>query len=129
MVAARCQNLNHGRRDPPIRGCPMCGAVVNAKLTGGLAARLKEIGVPPSFQSLVLHAVQTGGATSGAASGAEHSKNATVAKIATKVVHAAYEAFGSGLHLALAISGALILLGAVVAAFAIRPSPDAGIEL
>jgi hypothetical protein len=51
----------------------------------------------------------------GAASQAEHSKNAAIAKIATKVVNAAYEAFGSGLHLALEISGVLLLTGALVA--------------
>jgi EmrB/QacA subfamily drug resistance transporter len=119
---------NTSREMGAVFGVAVLGAVVNAKLTGGLAARLKEIGVPPSFQSLVLHAVQTGGTSGGAASGAEHSKNATVAKIATKVVHAAYEAFGSGLHLALAISGVLILLGAAVAALAIRSSPTARLE-
>ena len=48
--------------------------------------------------------------------GAEHSKNAAVARIATKVVNAAYDAFGSGLHEALVLSGCLILAGAVVAA-------------
>jgi len=36
--------------------------------------------------------------------------------IATKVVNAAYQAFGSGLHLALEISGILLLAGAVVTA-------------
>jgi hypothetical protein len=24
-----CSNLNHGRRDPPVRFCPKCGEVVN----------------------------------------------------------------------------------------------------
>jgi hypothetical protein len=37
-----------------------------------------------------------------------------IAKIATKVVNAAYQAFGSGLHVALDISGALVLIGAIV---------------
>ena len=85
----------------PCSAWPCLGAVVNAKLTGGLAVRLKQIGVPPSFQSLVQHAIATGGESGGAASSAEHSKNAAVSKIATKVIHAAYDAFGSGLHLAL----------------------------
>jgi len=82
---------------------------------------LKAIGIPPSFQNLVLHAITGGGlGGGGAASSAEHSKNATVAKIATKVVKAAYEAFGSGLHLALEISGGLLIAGAVVAALTIH---------
>ncbi len=54
---------------------------------------------------------------------AEHSKNEAVAKIATKVVNAAYNAFGSGLHEALVLSGCLILAGAVVAALTIHRKP------
>ena len=82
---------------------------------------MKSIGIPPSFQSLVLRAVTGGGiGNGGAATKAEHSKNAVIAKIATKIVNAAYEAFGSGLHLALTISGALLLLGAFVAAVTIH---------
>lgn len=112
---------NTSREMGAVFGVAVLGAIVNAKLTGDLAARLKQIGIPPSFQNLVLHAVQTGGTSSGgAASSAEHSKNATVAKIATKVVQAAYNAFGSGLHIALVISGILILCGAVVAALAVH---------
>jgi EmrB/QacA subfamily drug resistance transporter len=112
---------NTSRELGAVIGVAVLGSLVNSKLTGDLAARLKAIGIPPSFQSLVLHAVTTGGVGGGgAATQAEHSKNAEVAKIATKVVNAAYEAFGSGLHLALEISGGLLLLGAVVAFFTIR---------
>lgn len=114
---------NTSREMGAVFGVAVLGAIVNAKLTGQLAARLKAIGIPPSFQSLVLHAVTGGGiGNGGAATQAEHSKNATIAKIATKVVNAAYDAFGSGLHLALEISGALLLLGAVVAALTIHRS-------
>ena len=28
----RCPNLNHGRADPPVRACPMCGAIVNSRV-------------------------------------------------------------------------------------------------
>jgi EmrB/QacA subfamily drug resistance transporter len=112
---------NTSREMGAVFGVAILGAIVNAKLTGQLGARLKAIGIPPSFQSLVLHAVTGGGIGSGgAANKAEHSKNAVIAKIATKVVNAAYQAFGSGLHLALEISGALLLLGAVVAALTIH---------
>ncbi len=112
---------NTSREMGAVFGVAILGAIVNAKLTGQLAVRLKAIGIPPSFQSLVLHAVTGGGlGSSGAASRAEHSKSAVIAKIATKVVNAAYQAFGSGLHLALEISGALLLLGALVAAVTIH---------
>ena len=106
---------NTSREMGAVFGVAVLGSIVNSKLTGQLAARLKAIGIPPNFQSLVIHAVTGGGAGGGAAvSGAEHSKNAAIAKIATKVVNAAYEAFGSGLHVALDISGVLLLIGAVV---------------
>ena len=112
---------NTSREMGAVFGVAILGALVNAKLTGQLAARLKAIGIPPSFQSLVLHAVTGGGIGSGgAANQAEHSKNAVIAKIATKVVNAAYEAFGSGLHLALEISAALLLVGAIVATLTIH---------
>ena len=111
---------NTSREMGAVFGVAILGSIVNAKLTGDLAARLKEIGIPPNFQSLVIHAVQTGGTSGGAAGSAEHSKNAAVARIATKVVNAAYDAFGSGLHEALVLSGSLILVGAVVAACTIQ---------
>ena len=120
---------NTSREMGAVFGVAILGAIVNAKLTGDLAARLKAIGIPPNFQSLVLHAVQTGGAGGGAAGSAEHSKNAAVARIATKVINAAYDAFGSGLHLALDLSGALILAGALVAWLTIHRSPGESFEL
>jgi MFS family permease len=117
---------NTSREMGAVFGVAILGSIVNGKLTGDLAARLKAIGIPPTFQSLVEHAIQTGGASSGgAASNAEHSNNAAVAKIATKVVNAAYQAFGSGLHVALVLSGSLILAGAVVASLTIhRPKGE-----
>jgi hypothetical protein len=111
---------NTSREMGAVFGVAILGAIVNAKLTGDLAARLKAIGIPPSFSALVEHAIQTGGTQGGAASSAEHSKNATVAEISRKVINAAYDAFGSGLHEALLVSGVLILAGAVVAFFTIH---------
>lgn len=111
---------NTSREMGAVFGVAILGSIVNAKLSGDLAARLKEIGIPPTFQSLVQHAIQTGGASGGAASSAEHSKNATIARISKKVIKAAYDAFGAGLHEALLVSGFLILAGAVVAFFSIH---------
>jgi EmrB/QacA subfamily drug resistance transporter len=111
---------NTSREMGAVFGVAILGSIVNAKLTGDLAARLKEIGIPPTFQSLVQHAIQTGGASGGAASSAEHSQNATIARISKKVIKAAYDAFGAGLHEALMVSGCLILAGAVVAFFSIH---------
>ncbi len=112
---------NTSRELGAVFGVAVLGAIVNAQLTGQLAARLKAIGIPPSFQSLVMHAVTGGGLGSGGqATGAEHDKNASIAAIATKVVNAAYDAFGTGLHIALALSGALLVAVAVLAAVAGR---------
>jgi predicted MFS family arabinose efflux permease len=109
---------NTSREMGAVFGVAVLGSIVNSKLTGELAARLKALGVPPNFQSLVLNAVKNGGGGlhSGAASSAEHSKSAAVAKLANEVINAAYEAFGSGLHVALDISGGLLLAGAVASA-------------
>jgi hypothetical protein len=106
---------NTSREMGAVFGVAVLGSIVNSKLTGQLAARLKALGIPPSFQNLVIHAVTGGGLTGGAASNAEHSKTAAVAALATKVVNAAYQAFGSGLHVALDISAVLLVFGAVVA--------------
>lgn len=32
MNTARCPNYNHYRTNPPLRGCPMCGEIVNAEV-------------------------------------------------------------------------------------------------
>lgn len=112
---------NTSREMGAVFGVAVLGSIVNSKLTGQLAARLKALGIPPSFQSVVLHAVTGGGlGGGGAATAAEHNKNAAIAKIATKVVNAAYDAFGSGLHVALDISGILLLIGALVSVIAVR---------
>ncbi len=111
---------NTSRELGAVFGVAILGSIVNARLTGGLATRLKAIGIPPSFQSLVLRAVTGGGLSGNAATKAERSKNAAVAKIATKVVHAAYSAFGSGLHTSLEISGGLLCAGALVAAITVH---------
>jgi EmrB/QacA subfamily drug resistance transporter len=81
---------NTSREMGAVFGVAILGAIVNAKLTGQLGSRLKAIGIPPSFQGLVLRAVTGGGiGNGGQANQAEHSKNAVIAKIATKIVNAA----------------------------------------
>jgi hypothetical protein len=69
------------------------------------------------------------GSAAGAANQAQYSKNAVIAKIATKVVDAAYQAFGSGLHQALEISGVLLFVGGGVAALTIHRSAGESYDL
>ncbi len=111
---------NTARELGAVIGVAVLGAIVNSRLTGDLAVRMKALGIPPSFQSLVVSAVTNGGLSGGAASKAEHSRTVHIANLANKVVHAAFEAFGSGLHLSFDIAGALLLMGAVVAAITVR---------
>jgi hypothetical protein len=111
---------NTSREMGAVFGVAVLGSLVNSKLTGQLAARLKAIGVPPTFQSLVLRYI-TGGS---GASGAVSSDEKKYGPIVNKVIDAAYDAFGSGLHLALDISGILLLCGAIVAAAAVRREPS-----
>lgn len=111
---------NTSRELGAVIGVAVLGAVVDSKLTGELAVRLRALGIPPSFQSLVINAVSNGGLSSGAAAQAEHSNTVHVAHLATKVVHAAYDAFGSGLHLSFDIAGGLLALSAVVAAMTVH---------
>lgn len=120
---------NTSREMGAVIGVAVLGSLVDSKLTGQLAARLRAIGIPPSFQSLVLRAVTNGGlGGSGAATKATHSSNAAIARIATKVVDAAYHAFGSGLHLSLDVAGAALLLGALTAAVTIGDGGASGSE-
>jgi hypothetical protein len=32
MNLESCSNLNHRKSDPPVRACPQCGGVVNARI-------------------------------------------------------------------------------------------------
>jgi hypothetical protein len=108
---------NTSREMGAVFGVAVLGSIVNAKLTGHLAAQLKAIGIPPSFQTVIIHGVTSGELNSGAATSAEHGQNA---KLATRVIDAAYQAFGSGLHVALDISGLLLLVGALVAVITVH---------
>ncbi len=111
---------NTSRELGAVIGVAVLGAVVDSKLTGQLALRLKALGIPPSFTSLVINAVSNGGLSSSAAAKAERSHTVHVADLATKVIHAAYDAFGSGLHLSFDIAGTLLVLSALVAAATVR---------
>ncbi len=117
---------NTSREMGAVIGVAVLGSLVDAKLTGDLAGRLKAIGIPPSFQSLVLHALTNGGVgSSGAAPRGTHTSNA--AGIVAKVLDAAYQAFGAGLHLSLDVAGGALLAGAAVAAITLaRAKGDEG---
>ncbi len=104
---------NTSRELGAVFGVAVLGSLVNAQLTGHLSAQLRALHLPSNFQNLVIHAVTSGG---GSIPTGGHGGNGLV----NKVINAAYDAFGNGLHLSLEIGGAMLLSGAVVALFTIR---------
>jgi EmrB/QacA subfamily drug resistance transporter len=97
-------------------GVAVLGSIVNGQLTVNLVRKLTAIGIPKSYQSLVVSAVTTGTYQSGAKSA---EKNHAISHIVNEVVSAAYGAFGRGLSLSLNIAGALLLASAVLALFTV----------
>ena len=77
------------------------------------SAELTAIGIPKSYQSLVVSAVTTGAYQSEAKSAT--AKSPAIDHIVKEVTSAAYGAFGRGLHLSLNIAGVLLLASAVLA--------------
>ncbi|MGH8988079.1 MAG: MFS transporter [Acidimicrobiales bacterium] len=120
---------NTARELGAVLGVAVLGAVVDSKLTGELASRLKALHIPPNFISVIITFVTSTGSGTNAAKQAERSKTVHTRHLATQVIHAAYAAFGSGLHLCFDIAGVLLLLGAAVAAVTIRRRPGARYEL
>lgn len=111
---------NTSRELGAVIGVAVLGAAVDSKLTGGLAARLAQLGVPKGFNGFIISAVTNGGLSPSKASAFEHNNTVHIAHLATTVINAAYAAFGSGLRLSFDIAGGLLLLGAVVAAVTVH---------
>jgi EmrB/QacA subfamily drug resistance transporter len=98
-----------------IFGVAILGAIVNAQLTTSLAHKLAQLGIPPTFQGLVIHAVTHGGLPTSPAS-VQNPAAAGQQGLVAQVIAAAEEAFGRGLHLSLMVA-AVMLFGAAVVAF------------
>ena len=96
-------------------GVAVLGSIINGQLTVNLVTKLTAIGIPKSYQSLVISAVTTG--TYQGEAQAAVAKNHAIAHIVNEVVSAAYGAFANGLHLSLNIAAGL-LFGSTVLALA-----------
>jgi MFS family permease len=109
--------VNTSRELGGVFGVAVLGAVVNAQLTSGLTEKLVRLGIPVQFRQIVIQFVTTGGNITDA-------ENSPVArghgKIVARVLVAAENSAGHGVHLALEIAAAIVLAAAVVAAFAAR---------
>ena len=113
--------VNTSRELGGVFGVAVLGSVVNAQLTAGLTHKLVELGIPASFRELVIQIVTTGGSTNPSDYPAAKGNG----KIVTKVLAAAQEYAGRGVHLSLEIAGGIVLAAAVVALFAARHTPRA----
>ena len=101
---------NTSREIGAVIGVAVLGALVNAQLRSSLTGRLKHLGIPANFQSIVIHAVETGGVpSSGNTQGAGGAAGAGQGTLVQEVIHAAYSAFYAGLHAALLLSAFLVL--------------------
>jgi EmrB/QacA subfamily drug resistance transporter len=118
---------NTSREIGAVTGVAVLGALVNARLNASLTSQLRHLGIPATFQSIVIRAVETGGVPSspnargaGGAAGAGHSS------LVQQVINAAYTAFHDGLHAALYLSAGLVLFAGLfaVAVLGLREPPD-----
>jgi EmrB/QacA subfamily drug resistance transporter len=102
---------NTSREIGALTGVAILGALVNAQLRSSLTSRLHHLGIPDTFQSIVIKAVETGGVpSSGNTNGAGGAAAAGQGKLVQEVIHAAYNAFYAGLHAALLVAAILVLL-------------------
>jgi EmrB/QacA subfamily drug resistance transporter len=108
--------VNTSRELGGVFGVAVLGAVVNAQLTSGLTEKLVKLGIPAQFREIVIQIVTTGGSTNPSDYPIAKGNAQTVAR----VLLAAEDSAGHGVHLALQISAGIVLAAAVVAAFAAR---------
>jgi EmrB/QacA subfamily drug resistance transporter len=109
--------VNTSRELGGVFGVAALGAVVNAQLTTGLGEKLVRLHIPLVYRNVVIQFVTTGGNITTA----ENSPGVKGhEKLIAKVLVAAEDSAGHGVHLALQIAGGIVLAAGVVAAFAAR---------
>jgi predicted MFS family arabinose efflux permease len=101
---------NTSREIGAVTGVAILGALVNSQLQSSLTGRLRHLGVPPNFQALAIHIIETGGIpSSGHTQGAGGAEAAGHGSLVQQVIQAAYTAFYTGLRDALILSAVLVL--------------------
>ena len=115
---------NTSREIGAVTGVAVLGALVSARLSADIASRLQALGLPKSIQQFVINGVETGlEPSSGHGAGASGAAGAGQPKLVQEVIQAAYSAFESGLHAALYLSAALVLLAGVFSFFWLNRKP------
>jgi EmrB/QacA subfamily drug resistance transporter len=109
--------VNTSRELGGVFGVAVLGAVVNAQLTSGLTEKLARLGIPVQFRQIVIKFVTTGGNITDAENSPAVRGHG---RIVARVLVAAEDSAGHGVHLALQIAAGIVLAAAVVAAFAAR---------
>jgi EmrB/QacA subfamily drug resistance transporter len=105
---------NTSREIGAVTGVAILGALVNSRLQASLTGRLRHLGIPANFQSIVIHAIETGGVPpSGRSQGAGGAAGAGHGSLVQQVIQAAYTAFYAGLRAALILSAILVLASGV----------------
>jgi EmrB/QacA subfamily drug resistance transporter len=107
---------NTSREIGAVTGVAVLGALVNSQLRSDLTGKLQHLGIPANFQSIVIHAIETGGVpSSGNSAGAGGAAAAGQGTLVQEVINAAYTAFHAGLRAALFLSALLVLAAGILA--------------
>ncbi len=112
---------NTSREIGAVIGVAVLGSLVNGRLHSDLTARLNQLHIPRVFQSIIIQGVETGAEPSNGGGSAQAPKGE--AKLVQEVLHAAYSAFQSGLHVALYLSAGLMLAVAILALVTLHGRP------
>jgi MFS family permease len=110
--------VNTSRELGGVFGVAVLGAIVDAQLTTGLSDKLRALGIPPNFRSIVVDAVTHGGVSASAASANPAAKGHL--SLVLKVLAAAEDAAGRGVHNALVVATAIVFASAAAALAAVR---------
>lgn len=100
---------NTSREVGAVAGVAVLGALVNAKLTDDVTARMTQLGLSKGLVQYVVNEVESGG-LSGKGAVAAANANGVLGR---DVLHAAYGAFQAGLHVSLVLAAILALFGGV----------------
>jgi EmrB/QacA subfamily drug resistance transporter len=105
--------VNTSREMGAVTGVAILGALVSSRLSADLTGELQRLGVPLTYKPIIVNAIETGQTQIPAAF-------AAYKKTIEELFNAAFGAFGSGLHAALYLSAALVLLAGGLAAVTLR---------
>jgi EmrB/QacA subfamily drug resistance transporter len=108
---------NTSREIGAVTGVAILGSLVYSQLHASLVTQMNHLGVPASFQGLVINAIETGAIPKNT------SGYSGFGQLVDEVIGAAYTAFGDGLHAALYLSAALVLAAGLLALITLRSRP------